>query len=36
MESIVEIEHQVKFPTSYNTWEVKKTKSLADYEVRKF
>jgi hypothetical protein len=36
MESIVEIEHQVKYPTSYNTWEVKKTKSLADYEVRKF
>ncbi len=36
MESIVEIEHLVKFPTSYNTWEVKKTKSFADFEVRKF
>jgi hypothetical protein len=23
MESIVEIEHQVKFPTSMNSWEVK-------------
>lgn len=36
MDSICEIEHINKFPTSNNTWEEKKTKIKTEFEVRKF